>query len=89
MLMMFAGCSTSNPTPLPVAPAIHQAALPDIPKQDEKVCLAPDFKAGENALTVIKRHQLSLIDCSLRHQRVVKFYKKIQEGHAGNAPPAN
>lgn len=89
MTMMFAGCTASNPVLLPVAPVVNQAALPNVPKQDQRVCLAPGFKAGQNALTVIKRYQVALIDCSLRHQRVLKFYKKLQEGHAGNAPPAN
>lgn len=89
MTMMFAGCLANNPAPLPVAPVVNEVALPDVPKQDQDVCLAPGFKAGQNALTVIKRYQVALIDCSLRHQRVLKFYKKLQEGHAGNAPPAN
>ncbi len=81
-MMTLASCQGTS-VYLPVAPIVNKAAFPDIPAADKRVCLAPGYKAGQNALSVIKRYEVALIDCSLRHQRVVKFYNKLQSTQTG------
>ncbi|MCC2099121.1 MAG: hypothetical protein KDJ29_19685 [Hyphomicrobiales bacterium] len=88
---MLAGCAPSadrltaqaSAAARATAPAVERAALPDIPAADAEPCPDPGFRAGKPYGAEAARNRQALGVCRRRHDRVVRFYRALQNEHAG------
>ncbi len=75
MMTIFAGCETASDFhEPPLAPTVSPGAFPEIPAADRASCARPGYRAGQNALTVIKRHEVAIIECNRKRKRIVDLY---------------